>query len=343
MKFKIFLLFFFVKAFTYAQTEIYHVEDTTNVLNLKEVITKDFTLIKNVPLDGSTNSTHWFKIPAINNNSTYILRVNIFRLLTANAYQDSKKLTKLPNQRFLSYRFLRDKPVYLQIKAKYKSQILLEIEHQDNAIYKEKKLFIINGFYYGFAFLIILYNLFYFSLFKDIVFLYYALFLTSITSAIFLIDGMPFYFDVNQKTTTFLMIINYVLIAFFSSKFANSYLFLERYFPNFKKIAYVVGIIIIFCATVYLITEEVNYFILLNSLVFTLFFVFWFAGVLLFKKHQEKNISAFSSKISTTSLKDGVVNITLFNQDESLFRSSFVNRSSAFIEISSLKTIYSWN
>ena len=96
---------------------------------------------------------------------------------------------------------------------------------------------------------------------------------------------MPFYFDVNQKTTTFLMIINYVLIAFFSSKFANSYLFLERYFPNFKKIAYVVGIIIIFCATVYLITEEVNYFILLNSLVFTLFFVFWFAGVLLFKKN----------------------------------------------------------
>lgn len=294
MKFKLLFFFFFISICVFSQSEIYYFKDTSNSLTLEEVSNNEFTLLEEQVLETYSNASHWFKIPAYPTDSEYIFRILYERINKANVYQNSQSIEKLAHQRFLSYQFSRKYDVFVKVTPKLHSYIPIDFEVKEESIKKEQNFLLFNGFYYGFAFLVIIYNLFYYLLFKDDAFLYYSLFLSSLVFGVFIMDGMLNFFDLSDKMKNILMISNYIFLAFFSSKFTNSYLFLEMYYPKLKRFSYAIGVFIVFLGGIYLIIENYYYLLLINILVFSLLIIYWICSLLLFNKNFYTKILVFA-------------------------------------------------
>ncbi|WP_405606194.1 LuxR C-terminal-related transcriptional regulator [Polaribacter sp. Asnod1-A03] len=297
MKFKILLIVLFTVNYCFSQSDIYYFKDVNSDLTLNEVKQKKFTHLHKQVLEKHSNATYWFLIPSYETNLKYVFRVAYDRFNKANAYQESKRIYKSPNNRFLSYKFTRDKDVYIQIKPKFHSYIPVTVKTEKESLAREKNELLFNGFYYGFAFLIILYSLFYYFLFKDIVFLYYSMFQLSISFGIFTMDGMLNFFKVDENVNEFIMVVNYISLAYFSSKFINNYLFIETYFPKIKKYAYVIGSVIILMGILYLTLESYYYLFVLNILVFSLTVIYWLTSLFLFNKNVYTKILVLANSV----------------------------------------------
>ena len=242
MRFRITLLFLFCQFVVFSQEEIYFFKDADNVLSLADVKKEKFSVLKDDIREGYDNATYWFKVPADNTDSVYIFKFLYDRYHEADLYQDTLKLDRITNQRYLSYQFSRKYDLYVKVKPKLHSYIPIEVKKLGASFYKDKKNLLFNGFYYGFSFLIILYNLIFFFLFKDKVFIYYSFFQATLCFGIFTMDGMLNFYNIFGNLNEFLMVANYLLMAFFSSKFAVSYLFLDTYFPRLKRLTFIFAI-----------------------------------------------------------------------------------------------------
>lgn len=293
MKFKTLFFFIFLSSFLNSQNSVYYFKDVNANLNIKTIVNKQFKPLDKDILEAYSKTVYWFKIPAKQTKTAYVFSVLYERIKNANAYQNFKSLEKLKNQRYLSYQFSREFDVYIRVDPKLHAYIPIDLQTVEAAILKNNNQLLLNGFYYGFAFLVIIYNFFYFIVFKDDAFLYYSLFLSSMTFGVFLMDGMLIFYNTPPKISDILMSFNYVALAYFSSKFGNSFLFLDIYYPKLKKNSYIIGIIILILAILYVGFK--NYYVLLslNILVFSLLFIYWFSAVLLFKKNIYTKILAF--------------------------------------------------
>lgn len=285
MKFRTLFFFFIFSVCSFAQSEIYFLKDSTNTISFETISEKEFRLLDNQILDKHSKSSYWFKIPTYESDSEYIFKILYERIREAEVYQNSKKIERLSNQRFISYQFSREYDVYVKVTPKLHAYIPVELKTVEESILKEESHLLLNGFYYGFAFLVIINNLFYFFLFKDYSFLYYSLFLTSMSFGVFTMDGMLNFYEVGDLVNNILMVMNYIFLAFFSSIFANNYLFLDSYYPNLKKSSYTIGVVIILFGILYLIFENYYYLLLLNILVFSLLIIYWICSLLLFNKN----------------------------------------------------------
>ncbi|WP_343329891.1 LuxR C-terminal-related transcriptional regulator [Polaribacter staleyi] len=288
----IFILWYHINGFS--QKDVYFYKDVNNSLTLKEVKEKPFQLLENQISEGYTNATYWFKIPTHKTTSKYVFRLAYDRYNAANIYQEFNKAEKLSHQRYLTYRFSRDNDVYIQIIPKLHSYFPIEFDTEEVSFLKQKHQLILNCFYYGVVFVIIFYNLFYYILFKDDAFLYYALFLGFTCLGIYTMDGMLNFYDINQKLIDVIVVLNYTCLAYFSSKFVNSYLFLDKYYPHLKKYSYVIGGVIITSAILYYIFKSYYYFLTLNALVFLLLLSYWIVTILLFNKNFYNKILALA-------------------------------------------------
>jgi len=282
----VFFLFLLLFGFNLqAQSEIYYYKDSTGNLSYEKVIQEEFQLLKNNGILGRhSQNIYWFKIPSYPTDSLYIVRVFYERYNNAQVYQENQQIAKLPNERYLSYRFSRDKDVYIRIDPKLHDYIPIELKEEGAAVLKDKHHLILNSFYYGFAFLILIYNLCYFFVFKDEAFLDYALLLLSVSVGIFTLDGMLNFFGITGALNNVIMILNYFALAYFSAKFAKSYLFLGDYYPKIIRYTYVIGCIILVCGFLYLFTLNYYYLLTVNILVFSILLLYWILGVFMFKK-----------------------------------------------------------
>lgn len=199
MKFKFCIVLFLITFSVCSQTEVYLFKDISSNLNIDSVKEKEFTLLKEQVLDSYTQHTYWFKVPAYQTDSEYIFRVLYERITDAEIYQNSNKINNLSNQRFLSYQFSIKNDVFIKIKTKLHAYIPIELSAKKESIVKEKNHLLFNSFYYGFAFLLIINNLFYFFIFKYGAFLYYSLFLASMSFGVYTMDGMLNYLNVPQS------------------------------------------------------------------------------------------------------------------------------------------------
>jgi len=294
MKFKFYIVFFLTSFSFFGQTDVYYFKDISSKATIETVKDKEFRLLTEQILDPYTQYTYWFKIPAHQTTSEYIFRILYERITEAEVYQNTSKINKLHNQRFLSYQFSRKNDVYIKVSPKLHAYIPVELNEEKNSIAKEKNHLLFNSFYYGFAFLVIMGNLFYFFIFKDSAFLYYSLFLASMSFGVFIMDGMLNYFNIPQGLNDLMMILNYVFLAFFSSKFANNYLFLDNYYPKLKAFSYSIGAIIIVLGVLYLSFKTFYYLLFLNILVFALLLIYWISALLLFKNNIYTKILVFA-------------------------------------------------
>jgi DNA-binding CsgD family transcriptional regulator len=294
MKINLFLLLFYFALNSFSQNEVYYLKDSVNTFTKENIHLGDFHKLEKQILEPYSDDVYWFKIPRNKTNDEYIFRILYERINTAKAYKNQIELQKLEYQRYLSYSFLRDFDVYIKVNPELHAYIPYELDTEKKILVKESNQLLLNGFYYGFAVIIIIYNLSYFILFRDDAFLYYSLFLSSMVVGVFTMDGMLNFYNIKQNLNNIIMILNYIALAFFSSKFVNSYLLLDLYYPKLKRYSYVAGILMICLGILYLNLADFFYLLLLNILVFGLLLAYWISAVSLFNKNFYIKILAFA-------------------------------------------------
>jgi DNA-binding CsgD family transcriptional regulator len=315
----------------FSQNEVYFFKDVNNKFSVENIKEADFKKANSTILDKQTDVTYWFKIPSNKTDLDYIFRFSTNRIKNANAYQNSKEVLKIPNERYIAFKFDRDSSIYIRVNSDYTAHYPFSLAEESESNYNEKLQLLLSGFYYGFSFLVIIYCFFYYYFFKDDAYFYYALFLSSLVLSFTLIDGLWSFFKAPQNTIDIAILLNYIFIAFFSSKFIQSFLVVDNYYPKLKKYTYSLGILIILMVLLYLLTKNHDIFIVINILVFVIFFIYWFVGVLLFKNNIYIKIFVFAY---VTILFSGIDFFVLKKLGYSLFETNAIGlKIGGFIQI----------
>ncbi len=276
------------------QSEIYVYKDTLGLLTYEEITSKEFKLLEHQVLEPHNHSTYWFKVPSHSTNSEYRLTIYYDRYQKGEFYQNGEKIENLENQRYLSYRFSRGQDAYLKIAPKFHAYIPVKLQKEAEFLQDESSQLLLNGFYYGFAILIIIYNLSYYFVFRDLSFLYYALFLTSMSLGIFIMDGMLTYWGITGFWNDLIMILNYIAVAFFSAQFGNHYLSLDLYYPQLRRMMYGLGTILIILGGLFMVFGGFWFLLFINLIVFTMLFSYWGAAILMYKRNVYARILTFA-------------------------------------------------
>lgn len=262
--------------------------------DLNEVREQEFHLLENDILEKHSDIVYWFKIPFYDTEAEYMVRFEYYRINDVQVYQGVQELKRLPNERYASYTFSRDEDVYIKVTPKLNAYIPVHLDTQVNSVLRDRIHMFINGFYYGFVCLIMLYSFSYYFVFKDKAFFHYTFFLFSVSFGMFLLDGMFNFFGLGEQVNDFFMTLNYLFLAFFTGKFANYYLLLDNYYPKHKKWSYALGSLAVLLGLLYLIYQEYYLLLLVNALVFVVIATYWVYGLLLFRKNIYIKIFVFA-------------------------------------------------
>ncbi|WP_218598919.1 LuxR C-terminal-related transcriptional regulator [Polaribacter sp. NJDZ03] len=331
MKFKVLLIFLFFVVSTFSQSDVYYFKDASSSFSYKDIDKVEFKPLEKDILEEKSGATFWFKIPANKTYLSYIFRIISIRATNAKAYQNLREIKKLKNQRYSSFKFSREAPIYIKVSSNFSAYFPVELNTEEDAAFKEKVQLLIDGFYYGVAFLVILFSLNYFYFFRDNSFLYHAILLASLTFSFILSDGILHLFNVDEKYIQFLILLNFTVLAYFASKFANSFLLLDIYYPKVKNYTYTIGVGIILFVILFLIFKKNELYITLGVLTAILLFIYWFLGVLLFKENTHTKLFTFSYVII---LFSGIDFFILKNFGISLFETNATNlKIGGFIQI----------
>jgi DNA-binding CsgD family transcriptional regulator len=322
MKLKVLLFFLFIIGHTFSQSDIYYFKDSNSSLTYKNIDKEKFKNLNKEILEKHSDATFWFKVPANDTDLRYILRIVSIRVNNVKAYQNLKEIKELDHQRYPSFRFSRKYATYIMVKSNFSFNFPVELNAETSAAFKEKQQLLINGFYYGIAFLVILFSINYFFFFKDNYFLYHAFLLLSLTFSFFSSDGMLYFLNVDEQIIEVLILFNYILLAYYSSKFANNFLSLDIYFPKVKKYTYSIVVLVVLFVVLFFIFKKNEIYTILSVLTGGLLFIHWFISVLLFKKDTHTKLFTLSYVIL---LFSGIDFFVLKKFGISLFETNAIN------------------
>ncbi|WP_158837665.1 LuxR C-terminal-related transcriptional regulator [Polaribacter sp. L3A8] len=198
----------------------------------------------------------------------------------------------------------------------------MDLKNEEASLFQEKLVLLLNGFYYGAAFLVILFSLSYFYFFKDNAFIYHAFLLTCISFSFIIFDGSLNLLHVDNENIELLILLDYILLSFSSLKFGNSFLMLEKYFPAVKKYNFILFLNIVLFVILFYIFKINAFYIILSTLTLVFLFVYWCLGVLLFKRNKHTKLFVFSYVFI---LFSGLDFFVLKNFGISLFESNQTN------------------
>lgn len=321
-KLNLLLLLFFLTVKSYTQNDVYYFKDSTNQFTIENIQQAEFLPVERQILEAHSENNFWFKIPSIKTNDNYVFKIKSIRVKEPQAYQNLNELKSITRERYLTYKFSRKEDVYIRVNSDFISYFPFELEKEEDSNYSEKLQLLINSFYYGFAFLVILYTFFYYYFFKDSTFLYYALFLLSLTFSFFTLDGMLHFLNINESLINILILLNYIVLAYTASKFVNNFLLLDDFYPKLKYYTYSIGLVIILLALLFYIFKYHILFIALNVLVLLMLFTYWFYAVFFFKKNVYTKILVFAFVIL---LFSGIDSFVLKNFGTSILNSNSMN------------------
>lgn len=153
------------------------------------------------------------------------------------------------------------------------------------------KILFKQGFFYGFALMVVLLNLVCFILFEEKVFLYYSLALASLTMVLFNSDGLLALFGLETIENGFITgSVLLTLAVGAGAVFAQKYLNMIEFYPKLKWITtlmYVSACLLVFSAWA---TKSMEIVIAAHTLLFGILITYFGAGVLLFSR---KNYAKF--------------------------------------------------
>ncbi|QTE23222.1 LuxR C-terminal-related transcriptional regulator [Polaribacter cellanae] len=268
----------------FSQTTISYIQDSKEAFTLESIKNADFKKYEKPINNGLNNGVYWFRISNLSSKKNTIQIPN-YRIYKAKLYQGNKTVNPIEKERFLTFQTESNATIYIKVTATREALIPIEVQKTSVFLKKEKGSFLFIGFYYGFAFVIILINLFYYINFKEVTFLYYALFLMMISLGFLISDGIFLLYEVSQKIINSIEVFNHFLVVVFSMLFASSYLQLDNYYPKSKHFVLVLcGFVLLFGCT-FLITDNHVYYVIMELFVFTTLIYYWTVALILFKKN----------------------------------------------------------
>jgi len=284
---KLLLLLFIVLAchgISTAQTS--YAIDTKEEYSIKNITSIPFQPFSDEINKGLQNGLYWIKIEnTLLSGEEYIIQIPNYHITDVNAFQGDKKLHQQKNERFVTYLLKDTATVFLKVNVEKEAYIPVEINSADDYQYKEKKSLLFIGFYYGFALMIFIINLFYYLTIKDTTFIYYCFFILFVSLGLFISDGIFGYYDVFRKLMHIFQAIDHSLVALFGAYFAMSYLQTNQYYPSLKnRIGSALVILGIVCIA-YVFTTNFSFYVATEILVFSILGALWVASVTLFNKN----------------------------------------------------------
>ena len=285
MKIKLLILHIFILGNIFSQNKTSFFKDLNGSYNFETIKTADFKAYENTISDGFNKAIYWFKISTLNTNKEYVFRIINPHIHNVKAFQNNIELSPLSYERYITVPFISNNEVFVRVEPRKESYLPIEIMEETDFLLQEKVQTLLIGLYFGFALFIMISNVFYFFVFDDAAFIYYSLFLFSTSFGLFVTDGMLNFIGFTERTIDFLIVLAYTLVAFFSSKFSSNYLQLDVYYPKLKLLPYAIGSAILILGSFYLVTDNFIFLIAISILVFSVFLIYWLAGVTLFKKN----------------------------------------------------------
>lgn len=266
-----------------SQTKITCVqEDLQNTFTKETIINANFKEFKNPINKGFNNGVYWFKINNINQKS--IVQFPNNHLAEGVAFYNNKEIQPEKNERFLTF-IIGQSPTFIKLNSTKEAYIPVTIQEYSAYKYSDKKDNLFTGFYYGFAFVVILINLFYFINFKDKTFLYYALFLGGVSLSLWISDGMLKLLNLTQITIDIVTLAIHITASLLGALFATSYLQTTNYYSklHFINIGFIIVQALLF--VMFLVTKSFIYYALIETLTFTLLGIYWVTSLFLFTKN----------------------------------------------------------
>ncbi|WP_157812166.1 LuxR C-terminal-related transcriptional regulator [Polaribacter sp. ALD11] len=271
---------------SFSQTRITYFHDLkkeVSISNIETIQLKSYERLINKGLD---NGIFWFKIEKFKDkDESFIVQILNDQIRNTQAYQNKKELDILKGERYSSYAVTFKNPIFLKVDTSREALIPINVISHSTFFKAEKKDLLFIGFYNGCAFIVILINIFYFINFKDDIFIYYSLFLLSVTSSLFISDGMLYFFNFSKNVINNLYVIIHFFVFIFSFLFSKNYLQAGSYFSKVNYVGWFILVLVAIFFCLYIVTDIFLFFVIMELLGFSLLLFCWFLGVLLFRKN----------------------------------------------------------
>tara|TARA_B100000809_G_scaffold252107_1_gene286440 strand:- start:2179 stop:3519 length:1341 start_codon:yes stop_codon:yes gene_type:complete len=229
----------------------------------------------------------WYAIKIENITINSIVSIPPVWVTEIQCYQEKKELLRNKQTLYHSYKITKGYTVYLLVKCKTLAMIPIIIEEEQAAIISYRNTLFVQGIYYGISVAMIVLNVFYFMKFHNKVFIYYSLFLFSISSLLFIQDSLLQIITNNHHIHRSLTLSFQFCSALFGFLFANTYLNLKTYYPQFKYVAYILLTLVSLGSFMFLFTDHPIYFIVCRIGISILHISCWIMAILLLKKESD--------------------------------------------------------
>lgn len=240
---------------------------------------------------GQKEGAIWVRVDFANGNSAHVVRFEYPSLTDGELYlerdesSDALGMPSLPQERFLTFqipkytqkawfRIIPEKDAFLPVR------VYTESEFQQH----ERQQQLINGFYYGFAAMVILGNVLMFITFGGRTFLYYSLFQLSITVSIIYTDGYFNLTSVSDWWKQYAEALLHLSAGWCCLFFISHFLTLKEHLLTFYKVS--VGLMIACTSTVgvFLFSNNGYAFIASEAFILCTYTVYLCTAIMLYKK-----------------------------------------------------------
>lgn len=281
----LYILFLLSCHFFFAQSNISYVKDVEKEFTIHTIGQANFKSYSGIN-DGLTgNTVYWFKIDSITDQNNIIQIVNT-HINRTTLYQNEKEVFKSYSDDFTTYELAENVTAYLKVLAHKESSIPIKVYSNHTFFEKKQRQGILTGLFYGFALMVLIINVFYYFNFKDITFLYYAIFSLSIGTTLAYRDGFIYFLGFSTKFTDYTESFIHSIAGLFAIRFGLKYLRVEKkQFPYLVTSFYTAFFISLTLDFIYTFTGNFNYFFISDVFTYYIFFGCWLLSVLLYKKY----------------------------------------------------------
>ena len=269
---------------------IFFLKDIKDKESINTISTKEMRILES-PNIGFENGTYWFKVDLKNKNlnKPLVFDVAESNIYDIDLYQNGEKINykKINNTHFslLVNKYSSSDAFFFKVVFKNEVYFPLKISLYDDTALEMKFSFFKNGMYYGVALVVLILNTFFYFSLKDKIFLYYCLFLISITLGILSYDGLLQLF-ISKSLSTNSSVITHFLITFFGFLFGYKFLNIPYYLPKSKYIGFILLALASLFYILFFITKQYLFTAIADTISFFVLLYNWATGILIFKKHE---------------------------------------------------------
>lgn len=240
--------------------------------------------------NGLDNGVYWIYFPADSFSQPKVIVIPSARIDQVSAYQNGNAVSLMPGQRYVTLEVKQKADLYIRVNCIKEAYIPLKMMNSFDYTKAEQRSLMLIGMYFGLVGVVAIYNMLYFFTFKENTFLYYLLFLLSISASMFYSDGMLTFLNSSDWSTDHFEIILHPLVAIFGAMFASSFLQLNLDMPKAKNVTYVLVFLLLTSALAFVRTEHFTYFVFVEMLTLLSLSYYWVLGLVQFQKSEYAKI-----------------------------------------------------